>query len=51
LEAVLNSLKVIAAGVPNGTSSGAARDNAETTERLASAAHTLIEAQQKLPAG
>jgi hypothetical protein len=49
LEAVLASLKEIAAGVPNGATSGAARDNAERRSGLTNTARTLIEARAKLP--
>ena len=38
----LKAIKAVTDGIPNATSSNAARDNAETAERLAEAVATLI---------
>jgi hypothetical protein len=42
IDACLDSATKIAAGAQNASSAGAARDNAETVERFATAAVTLI---------
>jgi hypothetical protein len=49
LATVLAAVKSFAEFAPKSESSGAARDNAEAVERLANAAHVLVEAQQKMP--
>ncbi len=51
IEAVLSAIKSFAEGAPDANTAGAARDNAEAVERLANAAHLLLDAGKALPSG
>jgi hypothetical protein len=42
IDSCLHAMKAVTDGMPRADSSGAARDNAETAERLAEAVATLI---------
>jgi hypothetical protein len=48
IDACLDSAKKVAEGAPNANSAGAARDNAETAERLANTAVTLFGLRERL---
>jgi hypothetical protein len=49
LEGILGAISDFAETISNATSSGAARDNAETIERLANAANALAPLRGMLP--
>lgn len=48
IQTALKAITAIGEGLPNATSSGAARDNAESIEHLATAVRELVETRSRI---